>query len=223
MMLYDSLGTSRDEHQVPADANSRLSTIASASNRSWAAGAGVEWHPSDHRSDTGRAAGGPAGRRRARQLRNTQPTRATAVADQHVSQTVVCDRRARAPSGARARPDETEPPAGILPLRVCIVLPRGDPFVAVYGPATATCMPTPALSGSGVSPSIRPLLLLPATRQPVVCRTGFPTADRIQASVAMPRRISNGGFAFHVRPWKLLVVATRFWRMSSTLGCQSRR
>ena len=115
------------------------------------------------------------------------------------------------------------PPGGILPLRVCTVLPRGDPFVAVYGPATATCMPTPALSGSGVSPSIRPVFLLPATRQPVVCRTGFPTADRIQASVAMPRRVSNGGFAFHVRPWKLLVVAARFWRMPSTLGCQSRR
>ena len=114
-------------------------------------------------------------------------------------------------------------PGGILPLRVCTVLPRGDPFVAVYGPATATCLPTPALSGSGVSPSIRPVLLLPATRPPVVCRTGFPTADRIQASVAMPRRVSNGGFAFHVRPWKLLVVAARFWRMSSTLGCQSRR
>ena len=63
----------------------------------------------------------------------------------------------------------------------------------------------------------------PATRQPVVCRTGFPPADRIQASVAMPRRVSNGGFAFHVRPWNLLVVAARFWRMSSTLGCQSRR
>ena len=84
-------------------------------------------------------------------------------------------------------------PGGILPLRVCTVLPRGDPFVAVYGPATATCLPTPALSGSGVSPSIRPVLLLPATRPPVVCRTGFPTADRIQASVAMPRRVSNGG------------------------------
>ena len=35
--------------------------------------------------------------------------------------------------------------------------------------------------------------------------------------------VSNGGFAFHVRPWTLLVVAARFWRMSSTLGYQSRR
>ena len=31
------------------------------------------------------------------------------------------------------------------------------------------------------------------------------------------------GCAFHVRPWTRFVVAARFWRMSSTLGCQSRR
>ena len=149
------------------------------------------------------------------------PVRASAAAE-GVSQTTVCDRRARAPSGTRARPDETEPPAVFFRCASapsCHAVTRSWP----YGPATATRMPTPALSGSGVSPSIRPLLLLPATRQPVVCRTGFPPAERIQASVAMPRRVSNGGCAFHVRPWTRLVVAARFWRMSSTLGCQSRR
>ena len=155
-----------------------------------------------------------------------EPPRAASRRGRRRSACVVNGRLRQAGEGAvrracSARRNGT--PGGILPLRVCTVLPRGDPVVAVYGPATATCMPPPALSGSGVSPSIRPLLLLPATRQPVVCRTGFPTADRIQASVAMPRRVSNGGFAFHVRPWKLLVVAARFWRMSSTLGCQSRR
>ena len=96
----------------------------------------------------------------------------------------VCDRRPRVPSGARARPDETEPPAGILSVARLHILPRGDPFVAVYGPATATCMPTTALSGSGVSPSLRPLLS---------CR---PRGSRLFAA-RIPDGRSDSGFGSH--------------------------
>ena len=96
---------------------SRSPTRAAASRAGPRPGRGA--HPGGRRrpgdaAPCPRHAGGgglrPAGHRRPRppahrrpQPRNTQPTRATAVADQRVSQTVVCDRRARTPSGPRRR------------------------------------------------------------------------------------------------------------------------
>ena len=67
-----------------------------------------------------------------------------------LSQTVVCDRRARAPSGRACSARRNETPGGILPLRVCTVLPRGDPFMAVrtrdgHAHAVHVGLPEPAL------------------------------------------------------------------------------